>query len=145
MHLCITYLIYTKYHSKCYVYSNEEETNSQFSSFLDPTSHIFKQNMYLYFYLLITEHPTPTDLNRREMNLLPRLEVQKYHRCLPDTSGGFSLSCLFFLSSFVHDYSNSGPPVSDRKVQRERQNVVSGIFPEDVKELSQTIAFHISM
>lgn len=143
MYLCMTHLICTKYHSKCQVHGNEDKTNSQFSSFLDLTSHIAKQSVYLYLCLLKTEHPTQTDLNRREMNLLIRLEIQKYCRYPLDTPCGFSLSCLLFLS-FMRDYSNSGPHVNDRKVQREKdRKLFLELFPEE--ELFQTIAFHISM
>lgn len=74
----------------------KKKNNCLFSSFLDPTYYIGKPRVYLCLNLLITEHPTQAGLNRREMNLLTRLEIQKYCMCLLDTSAALACvaSCL---------------------------------------------------
>ena len=126
--------------------SNEENTNSVYASFLDPTPLIVNQRACL-FYLLITEHPTQACLNRKEMNLLTWLEILRRTGILLAIAYGYNLSCVL---------SQTPPPceilailslISLTGKIKKKEKTENGFWKiqEGIKELSQTIALSISM
>ena len=126
--------------------SNEENTNSVYASFLDPTPLIVNQRACL-FYLLITEHPTQACLNRKEMNLLTWLEILRRTGILLAIAYGYNLSCVL---------SQTPPPceilailslISLTGKIKKKENTENGFWKiqEGIKELSQKIALSISM
>ena len=121
--------------------SNEENTNSVYASFLDPTPLIVNQRACL-FYLLITEHPTQACLNRKEMNLLTWLEILRRTGILLAIAYGYNLSCVL---------SQTPPPceilailslISLTGKIKKKEKTENGFWKiqEGIKELSQKIA-----
>ena len=126
--------------------SNEENTNSVYASFLDPTPLIVNQRACL-FYLLITEHPTQACLNRKEMNLLTWLEILRRTGILLAIAYGYNLSCVL---------SQTPPPceilailslISLTGKIKKKEKTENGFckIQEGIKELSQKIALSISV